>query len=63
MTNFKYKSKAVLYYLPEADPSTLPITKIELFITIAEDFQPLSIIAKISAEFLDRILTTKDDYF
>ena len=48
--------------LPAVDPGTLPISKFELFVTIANDFQPLTILVKISAEFLNLHMATKDDY-
>ena len=44
------------------DSETLPISKMELFMTIGNDFQLLTIVAKISAEFLNPHMTTKDDY-
>ena len=45
------------------DPETTPISKIELFKTIIDnDFQSLTIAVKISAEFLNPHITTKDEY-
>ena len=36
--------------------------KLEIFLTIANDSQPLNVIVKISAEFLNTHTTTKDNY-
>ena len=44
------------------DPETLPISKLELFMITANNFQPLTIVVKISAEFRNLHMTTKDDY-
>ena len=60
--NFSFRSKAVFHSLPAVDPETLPISKMELSMTIGNDFQPLTIVVKISAEFLIPHMTTKDDY-
>ena len=51
-----------LYFILPLDPEAVPISKLELFVTIANDFQPLTIVVKISAEFLNLHTTTKDDY-
>ena len=56
------KLKPVFHSLPTADPETLPISKLELFVTTANNFQPLTIVVRISAEFLNLHMTTKDDY-
>ena len=55
------KLKPAFHSLP-ADPEILPISKLELFVTIANDFQPLTIVVRISAEFLNLHMATKDDY-
>ena len=56
------KLKPVFHSLPAVDTETLPISKLELFVTIANDFQALTVVVKISAEFLNLHVTTKDDY-
>ena len=61
MVNFSFRSKTVFHSLPAVDPETLPISKMELFTIIGNDFQSLTIVVKISAEFLNK-QTTKDDY-
>ena len=61
MVNFSFRSKTVFHSLPEVDPETLPISKMELFMTTGNDFQPLTVVVKISAEFLNPHMTTKDD--
>ena len=62
MVNFSFRSKTVFHSLPAVDPLTLPISKIELFMTITNDFRPLTIV-KISAEYLNPNMATKDDYY
>ena len=62
MVNFSFRSKPVFHFLPAVDPETLPISKLELFMTISNNFQPLTIVVKISADFLNPHMTTKDDY-
>ena len=54
--------KPLFHSLPAVDPGTQPISKFELFVSIANDFQPLTILVKISAEFLNLHMATKDDY-
>ena len=49
MVNFNFRSKAIFHTLPVVDPKILSISKIELFITIGNDFQPLATTVKISA--------------
>ena len=61
MVNFSLRSKTIFHSLPDVDPETLPIFKMELFMTIGNDFQPLTIV-KISAEFLNPHMITKDGY-
>ena len=61
MINFSFRSKTVFHSLPAEDPDTLTISKINLFIVIDNNFQPLTIVVKISAEFLNPLMTTKDD--
>ena len=56
------KLKPVFHSLPAVDPEPLLISKLELFVTIAIDFQPLTIVVKISVEFLNLYMLTKDDY-
>ena len=63
MVNFSFRSKPVFHSLPAVDPETLLICNMELFMTIANNFQPLTIVVKISAEFLNPHMTTKDDYY
>ena len=46
MENFSLKSKTVFNSLSAVDPEALTISKIELFMTIGNDFQPLTIIIK-----------------
>ena len=62
MINFSFRYKTVFHSLPAVDPDTIPIFKIELFTAIGNDFQSLTIVVKISAEFLNPHITTKDDY-
>ena len=61
MVNFSFRYKTVFNSLPTVDPETIPISKIELFTTIGNDFQSLTIVVKISPEFLNPHITTKDD--
>ena len=61
MVNFSFRYKTLFHSLPSVDPETLPISKMKLFTTIGNDFQPLTIVVKISAAFLDPHMTTKDD--
>ena len=61
MVNFSFRYKTVFYPLPAVDPKTIPISKMELFTTIGNNFQSSAIITKISAEFLNPNMTTKDD--
>ena len=61
MVNFSFRSKAVFHSLTAMDPETLPIFKMELFMTIGNDFQPLTVVVKISTELLNPHMTTKDD--
>ena len=57
------KLKPVFHFLPAVDSETLPaISKLELFVTTANGFQPLTIVVRISAEFLNLHMVTKDDY-
>ena len=57
-----YFIKTTFHSLPAVDPETIPISKMELFTTISNDFQSWTIVVKISAEFLNPHATTKDDY-
>ena len=61
MVNFSFRHKTVFHSLPAVDPKTMPISKIELFTIIGNDFQSLTIVVKISEEFLNPHITTKDD--
>ena len=63
MVNFSFRSKPVFHSLPAVDLEMLLICNMELFMTIANNFQPLTIVVKISAEFLNPHMTTKDDYY
>ena len=45
--------------LPEADPETLPIYKMDLFMAITKYFQPLTTVTKIVTGFLDPFMSTK----
>ena len=63
MVNFSFRSKTVFHSLPAVDPETLPISKMELFETIGNDFQSLTIVVKISADFLNLQMTAKDYYW
>ena len=62
MVNFSFRSKAVFHFLPAVNPETLLISKLELFITISNNFQPLTIVVKIFADFLNLLMTIRDDY-
>ena len=53
MVNFSFRSKISFPSLLAVDPETLPIYKVEFFMTIGNGFQPLSIVVKISAGFLN----------
>ena len=61
MINFSFRSKTVFHSLTAMEPETLPIFKMELFMTIGNDFQPLTVVVKISTELLNPHMTTKDD--
>ena len=45
--------KPVFHSLPVVDLETLSISTLELFVTIANSFQSLIIVVKISVEFLN----------
>ena len=62
MVNSSFRYKPVFNFLPAVDPEPLPISKLKLFMTIANNLQPLTIVVKISADFLNPHITTKDDY-
>ena len=62
MVNSNFRYKPVFYFLSAVDPETLPISKLKLFMTIANNLQPLTIVVKISADFLNPHITAKDDY-
>ena len=62
MVDFSIVNLNLYFILPAVDPEAVPISKLEPFVTIANDFQPLTIVVKISAEFLNLHTTTKDDY-
>ena len=57
-----FRSKPLFHSLTAVDPKTLPISKMELFVTITNDFQSFTIVGKISADFLKLNNTTKYDY-
>ena len=57
MENFSFRSKTVFHPLPVVDPESLPISKLEHFMTIDNDYQPLAIVIKI----LNRDMSRKDD--
>ena len=59
--NFSFRSKTIFNSLSETDSKTLSISKMELFITINNNFQQLTIVAKTSSEFLDQPMGIKDD--
>ena len=61
MVNLSFRYKTVFHSLPAVDPETMPISKIELFTTFGNDFQLLTIVVKISEEFLNPHIPTKDD--
>ena len=63
IVNSSFRSKSVFHFLPLVDPDTPPISTLELFMTIANNFQPLAIVVKISADFLNPHMTTKDDHY
>ena len=44
MVNFSLRSKPVIHILPVVNPETLQMSKFELFITIANGFQPFGIV-------------------
>ena len=44
-------------------PETQSISKLKLFVIIANDFQPLTIVVKSSAEFLNLYMAPKDGYW
>ena len=47
MVNFSFKSKPVFNFLPVMDSENLPISRMELFMTIANKFQLLAIVVKV----------------
>ena len=55
-------SSAIFNSLPVVDPETLPILMPKLFMAIANNFQRLTIVLKISLDFLKPHVTIKDDY-
>ena len=61
MINFSFRSRTILNSLSETDSKTLSISKMELFMTINNNFQQLTIVAKTSSEFLDQPMGIKDD--
>ena len=63
LANFRFRYKTEFHSLPAVDPETLPIVYIEYFTTIDNDFQLLTILVKISAEFLNPRMANKDDYW
>ena len=56
------KLKPVFNSLPVVAPETLPISKLELFLTIPKDFHPLTVVVKSSKEFLNFHMALKGDY-
>ena len=56
------KLKAVFNALPVVAPETLPISKLGLFLTIPNDFQPLTVVVKSSTEFLNFHMVLKGNY-
>ena len=56
------KLKPVFHYLPVVDLETLPVSKLELFLTIPNDFQPLTTLVKISTEFFNLHIAAKIDH-
>ena len=63
MVKFSFRSKPVFHSLPVVDSESLPISKLELFMAIVNDFLKTStIVVKITAEFLNSDTTTKNDY-
>ena len=63
IANFRFIYKTVFHSLPAVDPETPPIVYIEYFTTIDNDFQLLTIVVKISVEFLNQRMANKDDYW
>ena len=53
MVNFSFRSKPAFHSLPALDPETLTVSKMEIFMTIANNSQPLTIVVKIYAGFLN----------
>ena len=51
--NFSFRYKTVFNSLPAADPETLPVSYIDYFTTIGNDFQLLTIVVKISEPACD----------
>ena len=56
------KLKPVFNSLPLVAPETLPISKLELFLTIPNNFQQLTVVVKTSTEFLNFHMALKGDY-
>ena len=56
------KLKPVFNSPPVVAPETLPISKLELFLTIPKDFHPLTVVVKSSTEFLNFHMALKGDY-
>ena len=62
MTNFSFRSKTIVNSLSETDSKILSIFKRGLLMTIINDIQQFTVVAKISLEFLLQPMATKDDY-
>ena len=49
--------------LPVVAPETLQISKLDLFMTIPNNFQPLTVVVKSSTVFLNFHMALKGDYW
>ena len=56
------KLKSVFNSLPVVAPENLPISKLELFLTIPNNFHPLTVVVKSFTEFLNFHMALKGDY-
>ena len=63
MIIFSFRSKTIVSSLSETDSKILSIFKRELLMTIINNIQQLTVVAKISPEFLHQPMATKDDYY
>ena len=54
--------KPVFHFLSAVDTETLSVSKLELFVITANNFEPLTVVVKIPVEFLNLHMATKGYY-